>query len=154
MDDLVSLARIGNNKAKGYIVQRFNTSEQSINLWKGILKQYIKYPHIWGKAFDPRNFTNLWNFAIVPVWGNFLLDKTDSQDELTLKMINTFKAIAVKQYKMSRLPWASIKKCYKNMLPDRKYIVHGTCSIHIVENKAKKGITRPYGPIVKRKVTI
>ena len=90
----------------------------------------------------------------MPAWGNFLLDKTDSQDELTLKMINTFKAIAVKQYKMSRLPWASIKKCYKNMLPDRKYIVHGTCSIHIVENKAKKGITRPYGPIVKRKVTI
>lgn len=306
MDDLVSLARVGNYKAQGYIEQTFNTSKQSINLWKGVLKQYIEFlqtlaptiktkhnrysitpwnntvnkikeiiaecnasngmesllakfgshdnfvkavvensyffseddvqvrfkaicddlhngkplfarksidakvqsngmfhgingnyqatlnipikidptgnrevqtlitnltgytvssgkgsifqnfiiSHIWGKAFDPRNFTNLWNLAIVPAWGNFLLDKTDSQDELTLKMINTFKAIAIKRYKMSKLPWNHIGICYKDMQPDRKYIVHGTYSIHIIKNKAKNGNARPYGSIVKRKITI
>lgn len=151
LDIPITIDPTGNREVQNLIT---SLTGYTVSSGKGSIFQNFIISHIWGKAFDPRNFTNLWNLAIVPAWGNFLLDKTDSQDELTLKMINTFKAIAIKRYKMSRLPWASIKKCYKNMLPDRKYIVHGTYSIHIVENKAKKGITRPYGPIVKRKVTI
>lgn len=147
----ISIDPTGNREVQSLIT---NLTGYTVSSGKGSIFQNFIISHIWGKAFDPRNFTNLWNLAIVPAWGNFLLDKTNSQDQLTLKMINTFKAIAIKQYKMSRLPWASIGKCYKNMLPDRKYIVHGTYSIHIVENKAKKGITRPYGSIVKRNVTI
>ena len=67
--------------------------------------------HIWGDAFDPRNFTNYWNLAIVPAWANHLLDKTSSQNSLTLKLINTFKAICVEHYGMREFKW---EKIYKN----------------------------------------
>lgn len=39
-----------------------------------IFQNYI-ISHIWGRAFDPRYFTNLWNVVIVPSWANDLLDK-------------------------------------------------------------------------------
>ena len=147
----ITIDPTGNREVQNLIT---NLTGYTVSSGKGSIFQNFIISHIWGKAFDPRNFTNLWNLAIVPAWGNFLLDKTDSQDELTQKMINTFKAIAIKRYKMSKLLWESIGICYKNMQPDRKYIVHGTYSIHIIENKTKNGNTCPYGSIVKRKITI
>ena len=33
--------------------------------------------HIWGRAFDPRYFTSLWNVVIIPAWANSLMDKTN-----------------------------------------------------------------------------
>lgn len=55
--------------------------------------------HIWGEAYDPRCFTNLWNIVIVPAWANSLLDKnSDDEDSIEYKLKETFKKICVKLY--------------------------------------------------------
>ena len=41
---------------------------------KSIFQNYF-ISHIWGRAYDPRYFTSLWNLAIVPAWANSLMDK-------------------------------------------------------------------------------
>lgn len=63
-----------------------------------IFKNYI-ISHIWGKAYDPRYFTNFWNIVIVPAWANSLLDKnSDDEDSIEYKLKETFKKICVKLY--------------------------------------------------------
>lgn len=42
---------------------------------KASIFQNYRISHIWGRAFDPRFFTNLWNVVLVPAWANDLLDK-------------------------------------------------------------------------------
>lgn len=42
--------------------------------------QNYKISHIWGKAYDPRYFTNLWNVVLVPAWANDLLDKQNADE--------------------------------------------------------------------------
>ena len=55
--------------------------------------------HIWGEAYDPRYFTNLWNIVIVPAWANSLLDKnSDDEDSIEYKLKETFKKICVELY--------------------------------------------------------
>ena len=63
-----------------------------------IFKNYI-ISHIWGKAYDPRYFTNFWNIVIVPAWANSLLDKnSDDKDSIEYKLKETFKKICVELY--------------------------------------------------------
>ncbi len=70
--------------------------------------QFYKISHIWGNAYDPRYFTNLWNLVLVPAWANDLLDKTDSHDPLTITFQNVIKYVCFKHYKMARLNWSGI----------------------------------------------
>ncbi len=74
-----------------------------------IFKNYI-ISHIWGNAYDPRYFTNLWNIVLVPAWANNLLDK-DSPDEDSLEYIlkETIKKIIVELYGISQsdLGWVN-----------------------------------------------
>ena len=65
MDDLVSLARVGNNKAQGYIGDTFNTTLNSIGAWKGVLKQYIEFL----KTLTPTIKTKHNRYSITP-WNN------------------------------------------------------------------------------------
>ena len=104
--------------------------------YKSIFQYYI-ISHIWGDAFDPRNFSNFWNIVIVPAWANFLLDKEGSQDELTQKMINTFKAICIKHYGMKGMKWKYIDKKFENLVPDPSYVVSGKYTINVIKNKRK-----------------
>lgn len=101
------------------------------------LFQYYIISHIWSEAYDPRNFTNFWNIVIVPAWANFLLDKQGSDDELTQKMINTFKAICIEHYKMKDMNWKSIDKLFENLEPDQNYIVPGAYKINVIDKKRK-----------------
>lgn len=58
--------------------------------------------HIWGRAIDPRYFTNFWNIVLVPAWVNHLLDKdVDDEDSLASKLKATFKHICMKYYQLS-----------------------------------------------------
>lgn len=117
---------------------------------QSIFQNYI-ISHLWGDAFDPRNFTSFWNLAIVPAWGNFLLDKIDSNDELTLKAINTFKAIAIKIYKMSGLCWSDIDKDYKQLRPNPKYVIKGSYAPKII---AGKNSQQNYGNIKNKRIVL
>lgn len=55
--------------------------------------------HIWGRAFDPRYFTSLWNVVIIPAWANSLMDKIDPVKGSPAERIQaTFKSICDKLY--------------------------------------------------------
>jgi hypothetical protein len=97
--------------------------------------QYYIISHIWGDAFDPRNFTSFWNLSIVPAWANFILDKGNSNDLLAKQLINTFKAVCFKHYAMKKMDWKSIGKNVNEMMPDRKFVVHGSYTINVIGNK-------------------
>jgi hypothetical protein len=67
--------------------------------------------HIWGKAYDPRYFTSLWNLALVPACANHLLDKPSAlEGTVAKKLIETIMAICFVHYDMSNLPWNSSPK--------------------------------------------
>lgn len=99
-----------------------------------IFKNYI-ISHIWGKAYDPRYFTNFWNIVIVPAWANSLLDKnSDDEDSIEYKLKETFKKICVKLYGLddpqfseewddmaSRMGAISNEKIHSNISKDSTY---------------------------------
>lgn len=65
---------------------------------KCIFQNYI-ISHLWGKAYDPRYFTNFWNIVIVPAWANSLLDKeSGDEDSIEFKLKDLFKKICVALY--------------------------------------------------------
>ena len=75
-----------------------------------IFKNYI-ISHIWGKAYDPRYFTNFWNIVIVPAWANSLLDKnSDDKDSIEYKLKETFKKICVELYGLDEIGRASCRE--------------------------------------------
>jgi len=112
--------------------------------------QYYIISHIWGDAFDPRNFTSFWNLSIVPAWANFILDKGNSNDLLAKQLINTFKAVCFKHYAMEKMDWKSIGKNVNEMMPDRQFVVHGSYTINVIDNK-KNGA---FGRIKPESITV
>ena len=64
--------------------------------------------HIWGRAIDPRYFTNLWNVVLVPAWANHLLDKNDTF-HLSSVLKDTFKSICINYYQLNRKNWPYLK---------------------------------------------
>ena len=67
-----------------------------------------KISHIWGEAFDPRYFTNLWNIVLVPAWANDLLDKPSNGNPLIETFQQVMKKVCILHYKMSELNWSKI----------------------------------------------
>ena len=112
--------------------------------------QYYIISHIWGDAFDPRNFTSFWNLSIVPAWANFILDKGNSNDLLAKQLINTFKAVCFEYYDMKNMNWKSIGKNVNEMMPDCQFVVHGSYTINEIGNK-KNGA---FGSINPKSITI
>lgn len=70
--------------------------------------QYYKISHIWGEAYDPIKFTNLWNLVLVPAWANDLLDKSYSRNDLTVTFKQVIKSICLNFYQMKNLDWNSL----------------------------------------------
>ena len=112
--------------------------------------QYYIISHIWGDAFDPRNFTSFWNLSIVPAWANYILDKGNSNDLLVKQLINTFKAVCFKHYAMEKMDWKSIGKNVNEMMPDSQFVVHGSYTINVIDNK-KNGA---FGRINPKSITV
>ena len=122
----------GNKCVKDLIA---NTTGYKISAGYNSNFQYYIISHIWGDAFDPRNFTSLWNLSIVPAWANYILDKGNSNDLLVKQLINTFKAVCFKHYAMKKMDWKSIGKNVNEMIPDRQFVVHGSYTINVIGNK-------------------
>ena len=70
----------GNGNAK--VCQMINEYTGYNLAYKLENKPFVNFiiSHIWGRAIDPRYFTNFWNIVLVPAWVNHLLDK-DVDDE-------------------------------------------------------------------------
>ena len=112
---------------------------------------FINYniSHIWGRAFDPRYFTNLWNIALVPSFANSVLDKPESLNgsyTIGAYLLNTLKAVLYKYYKMSGLNWTGLPL---NVCPyyNPQYVIHGKYQIYVF-NYQKKGTFSPVCVIV------
>lgn len=138
----------GNKKVKDLIEEK---TGYSISAGYDSIFQHYIISHIWGDAFDPRNFTNYWNIVIVPAWANFLLDKQASQDILARKIINTFKAVCIKHYKMGTMNWEGIDKQFENLKPDGNYVEPGSYEIKVIKEK-KQG--QEYGQISSATIVI
>lgn len=107
---------------------------------KSLFKNYI-ISHIWGRAYDPRYFTSMWNIALIPSWANSLMDK-ENPDAGTFesKIQSTFKAICQHLYG---------HECYSNMnfnnhdsISDKIIteddIISNEYLINVIQNKCDK----------------
>ena len=103
----IMLDKDGNSEVRKLIN---NVTGFTISQGKGSVFQNYCISHIWGKAYDPRYFTSLWNIAIVPAWGNSLMDKmadeeSDEVERLAAKLKSTMEAVCWSLYKMDELKW-------------------------------------------------
>ena len=101
---------------------------------KSIFQNYF-ISHIWGRAYDPRYFTSLWNLAIVPAWANSLMDKmadeeSDELEHLAAKLKSTVETVCWNLYEMEKLCWGNLKM-EKPQMFSSDYVVSQTFSVHI-----------------------
>jgi len=101
----VLVDRDGNREVRS-IIERFSGARVS----QGLLRNNIYFAiisHIWGDAFNPLCFSNLWNIVIVPDYVNSILDKseTDHPANFVEEAINYVKAyykeLCYKMYNMA-----------------------------------------------------
>lgn len=112
------------NKKTGYIISG------------GAGSQFKNYniSHIWGEAYDPRYFTNLWNIVIVPAWANSLLDKnSDDEDSIEYKLKEMFKKICVALYGLDDFQFSEEWKDMAGKM--------GMTSNEVFPSKTKKDLT-------------
>ena len=73
---------------------------------KNSILQNTIISHIWGRAYDPRYFTSLWNIVLIPAWANSLMDKEDAPEgTLASKMRATYMKICTELY--GKVPFLS-----------------------------------------------
>lgn len=77
----VQIDKDGNSAVRDLIKNKFG---YTVSQGQNSIFRYYKISHIWGEAFDPIKFTNLWNLVLVPAWANDLLDKSYSRNDLTV----------------------------------------------------------------------
>lgn len=86
----------GNAKVRSLITTK---TGYTVSAGKDNIFQNYRISHVWGRAFDPRYFTNLWNIVIVPSWANDLLDKPNArQGTLESKLKSTIMKICEMLY--------------------------------------------------------
>jgi hypothetical protein len=100
--------------------------------------------HVWGRAFDPRYFTSMWNIVLIPSWANTLMDVVNPvSGSYASRLQNTIMEICKKLY-------SGAVSCSIPSSPVTKDIVHGTYDISIINSK--NGM--PLGPITRQTVII
>ena len=66
---------------------------------KNSLIQNTIISHVWGRAYDPRYFTSLWNIVLIPAWANSLMDKDDApKGTLASRLRATIMTLCRKMY--------------------------------------------------------
>lgn len=98
----VLIDKDGNSAVRELIEDKFG---YTVSQGQKSIFQYYKISHIWGEAYNPLKFTNLWNIVLVPAWANDLLDKNYSRDKLIVTFKQVIKAICLKFYEMDELDW-------------------------------------------------
>lgn len=114
--------------------------------------QFYKISHIWGEAYDPRKFTNLWNIVLVPAWANDLLDKQNTRDILTQEFHFAVKQVCISFYKMDKLEWDKIDMSQPTA---NKLNIHENFKIKYFKyEKGKSYANGEYCSIKKKEVAI
>ena len=104
----VDIDKDGNGSVRSLIT---NKTGITISQGKESLFQNTIISHVWGRAYDPRFFTSLWNIVLIPAWANSLMDKEDAPaNTLASKMQNTYMAICSLLYreKLKDIIWENL----------------------------------------------
>lgn len=138
----------GNNEVKKMINAYTGFT---INTADCIFKNYI-ISHLWGRASDPRYFTNFWNIVLVPVWANSLLDKNCEENTLGGKLKDTFLTISKILYHLNDRGsyWDDLKMDEPKAQTNGK---GGDYTIKLLCGKKRKG-KNEMGIIKTRKIKI
>lgn len=141
----ITLSKDGNDLVRSLIS---NETGFTIGAGKETIFQNYIISHLWGRAYDPRYYTNFWNIVFVPAWANSLLDKNGEKGSLASKLKATFMAISEKLYKAKRLNWNGLNMAEPNK-PNKDDGRKGKYSIKILCKKDNKGKCKPIETIDK-----
>jgi len=88
----VLIDRDGNYEVRG-IIESFSGARVSQGRIRNNITSAI-ISHVWGNAYDPLCFTNLWNIAVIPDYINSIMDKNETQgaDNFFQRAVNYVKA--------------------------------------------------------------
>lgn len=135
----ITLSKDGNDLVRSLIS---NETGFTVGAGKETIFQNYIISHLWGRAYDPRYYTNFWNIVFVPAWANSLLDKNGEKGSLASKLKATFMAISEKLYKAKRLNWNGLNMAEPNK-PNKDDGRKGKYSIKILCKKDDKGKCKP-----------
>lgn len=135
----VTLSKDGNDFVRSLIS---NETGFTVGAGKDNIFQNYIISHLWGRAYDPRYYTNFWNIVLVPAWANSLLDKNGEEGSLASKLKATFMAISKKLYMAKRENWDGLNMEEPNN-PNNNDVRKGDYSIKILCKKDNKGKCKP-----------
>ena len=135
----VTLSKDGNDFVRSLIS---NETGYTVGAGKDNIFQNYIISHLWGRAYDPRYYTNLWNIVLVPAWANSLLDKNGEEGSLASKLKATFMAISKKLYMAKGVNWNGLNMT-EPQIPNKDDVRKGDYSIKILCKKDNKGKCTP-----------
>lgn len=135
----ITLSKDGNDFVRSLIS---NETGFTVGAGKNTIFQNYIISHLWGRAYDPRYYTNFWNIVLVPAWANSLLDKNGEEGSLASKLKATFMAISKKLYMAKGVNWNSLNMT-EPQIPNNNDVRKGDYSIKILCKKDNKGKCTP-----------
>ena len=135
----VTLSKDGNDFVRSLIS---NETGFTVGAGKDNIFQNYIISHLWGRAYDPRYYTNFWNIVLVPAWANSLLDKNGEEGSLASKLKATFMAISKKLYMAKGVNWNGLNMT-EPQIPNKNDVRKGDYSIKILCKKDNKGKCTP-----------
>ena len=135
----ITLSKDGNDFVRSLIS---NETGFTVGAGKDNIFQNYIISHLWGRAYDPRYYTNFWNIVLVPAWANSLLDKNGEEGSLASKLKATFMAISKKLYMAKGVNWNGLNMTEPNK-PNNDDGRKGDYSIKILCKKDNKGKCTP-----------
>ena len=135
----VTLSKDGNDFVRSLIS---NETGFTVGAGKDNIFQNYIISHLWGRAYDPRYYTNFWNIVLVPAWANSLLDKNGEEGSLASKLKATFMAISKKLYMAKGVNWNGLNMT-EPQIPNKDDVRKGDYSIKILCKKDNKGKCTP-----------
>ena len=135
----ITLSKDGNDFVRSLIS---NKTGFTVGAGKDNIFQNYIISHLWGRAYDPRYYTNFWNIVLVPAWANSLLDKNGEEGSLASKLKATFMAISKKLYMAKGVNWNGLNMT-EPQIPNNNDVRKGDYSIKILCKKDNKGKCTP-----------
>lgn len=118
-----------------------------------IFQNYV-ISHIWGRAFDPRYFTSLWNIVLIPAWANSLMDKPNPELGSPASILQAvYQQLCVNMYFGNINNWSQIQLSPAPTVSNPSDIIHGEYELNIIDAK-KSPIRSLVAPIKQIKVII
>lgn len=135
----ITLSKDGNDFVRSLIS---NETGFTVGAGKNTIFQNYIISHLWGRAYDPRYYTNFWNIVLVPAWANSLLDKNGEEGSLASKLKATFMAISKKLYMAKGVNWNGLNMT-EPQIPNNNDVRKDDYSIKILYKKDNKGKCTP-----------